>query len=72
MNELFWPLKRARVWLKANNIPYTEVDITTYPGAGKQVRQWAKGNLTTPTFDIDGTIVVDFDQEKLTKILLKR
>jgi len=64
--------KRARIWLKANDIPYTEVDVTTYPGANKQVRQWANGNLTTPTFDIDGTIVVDFDQEKLTKILLKR
>jgi peroxiredoxin/glutaredoxin len=64
--------KRARIWLKENNIPYTEVDVTTFPGANKQVRRWANGNLTTPTFDIDGTIVVEFDQVKLTKILVKR
>jgi glutaredoxin len=64
--------KRARAWLKAHNLPYTEVDVTTYPGASKQVRQWARGNLTTPTFDIDGTIVVEFDQEKLTSLLLER
>jgi glutaredoxin len=63
--------RRARLWLKEKNIPYTEVDVTTYPGASKQVRQWANGNLTTPTFDIDGIIVVDFDQKKLSSLLLK-
>ena len=35
------------------------------PAAAKQVRQWADGNLTTPTFDIDGTIVVDFQKDRL-------
>jgi glutaredoxin len=61
--------KRARAWLKAHQIPYTEVDITTTPGASEQVRKWANGNQTTPTFDIDGTIMVDFDVQKLAAIL---
>ncbi|HQL38216.1 MAG TPA: glutaredoxin family protein [Anaerolineaceae bacterium] len=61
--------RNARAWLKANNLPYTEVDITTTPGAAKQVEAWANGSRTTPTFDIDGTIVVDFDLPRLREIL---
>jgi len=53
--------KRARRWLKEHDYEYTEVDITTNAKAAAQVRSWANGNQTTPTFDINGTIVVDFD-----------
>lgn len=61
--------RRARKWLAEHNVPYTEVDITTTPGAAEQVEAWANGNRTTPTFDIDGTIVVDFDEKQLSSIL---
>ena len=61
--------KRARKWLAENNLPYTEVNITNTPGADAQVRQWAKGNATTPTFEIDGTIVVDFNEARLREVL---
>jgi len=30
---------------------------------------WANGNETTPTFDINGTIIVDFDQARLRAAL---
>jgi hypothetical protein len=30
---------------------------------------WANGNVTSPTFDIDGTILVDFNEEKLAEAL---
>ena len=59
----------ARVWLKEQNIPYTEVDIDANPKAAAQVRQWANGNQTTPTFDIDGRIVVDFNEDQLRELL---
>ena len=39
------------------------------PGAAAQVRQWAEGKLITPTFDIDGTIVLDLDKDELKKVL---
>lgn len=64
--------RRARAWLSEHGIVYTEVDVNAVPGAAKQVRAWANGNLVTPTFDINGTIVVDFDKEKLTELLLKK
>jgi glutaredoxin len=61
--------KRARKWLAENNLPYTEVNITNTPGADRQVREWAKGTVTTPTFEIDGTIIVDFDEPRLREVL---
>jgi peroxiredoxin (alkyl hydroperoxide reductase subunit C) len=61
--------KKARIWLKERHLSYTEVDINSTPGASDQVKKWANGNLTTPTFDIDGTIVVDFDEKKLAEVL---
>jgi len=33
------------------------------------VRGWADGNETTPTFNIRGTIVVDWDQRKVAQLL---
>ena len=61
--------RRAKVWLKNNNIPFTEVDINSFPGAGDQLKKWTGGYLTTPTFDIDGTILIDYNEEKLAAIL---
>jgi glutaredoxin len=61
--------RRARKWLQARGLDYVEVDVNAVPGAAAQVREWADGNLVTPTFDIDGTIVVDFDEEKLAEVL---
>jgi hypothetical protein len=45
------------------------VDITVTPGAAAQVRLWADGNETTPTFEIDGTIVVNFNESRLREVL---
>jgi peroxiredoxin/glutaredoxin len=61
--------KKARQWLAEHHLYYTEVDITSTPGAGKQVEIWANGSRTTPTFDIDGTIIVDFNEARLREVL---
>ena len=61
--------KKVRVWLEARNLPYREVNIPNTPGAADQVRMWANGNVVSPTFDIDGTIVVDFNEQKLAEAL---
>ena len=59
----------ARDWLKERQLDYVEVDIYSVPGAVEQVRTWGDGQLITPTFDIDGTIILDFDKDKLAEIL---
>ncbi len=64
--------RRARRWLEENQIEYTEVNITHNRAAAARVRDWANGYETTPTFDIDGVIVVNFDEEKLRAALEQR
>ncbi len=61
--------RRARAWFCEHKINFTEVDITTTPGAAEQVEQWCNGSCITPTFDIDGTIVLDFDEPRLREVL---
>lgn len=61
--------RKARQWLDEHDIEYQDIDVYNTPGALKQVREWGDGYLVTPTFDIDGTIVLDFDKERLGKIL---
>jgi glutaredoxin len=61
--------RKARQLFAQHNIAYTEVDIMTVPGADDQVRTWTGGDLVTPTFDIDGEILVDYDESRLRKIL---
>ena len=63
--------KRARAWLQARNLAFTEVNIPNTPGAADQVRRWANGNVVSPTFDIDGTIVVDFNEHNLAEALTR-
>jgi glutaredoxin len=62
---------KARAWLQDHNIAYQEVNIDKNLAAERQVKEWANGTRTTPTFDIDGTIVVDYDEDRLKELLLK-
>lgn len=61
--------KQARIWLKSRGLSYTEVDISRNDYAAGQVRAWNNGSLVTPTFDIDGTIISDFDPQQLAEFL---
>lgn len=61
--------RQARAWFERRGIEYTEVDVNANPAAAVQVRQWANGDLVTPTFDINGSIVVDFQPDELARIL---
>jgi len=63
--------RSARVWLKRRGLEFTEVDIYAVPGALPKVREWGDGHMITPTFDIDGEIVLDFDEKRLEELLGK-
>jgi glutaredoxin len=60
---------QARAWLEERRLAYTEVDVWAFPGAAEQVRAWGDGKLITPTFDIDGQIILDFDERALDEVL---
>ena len=64
--------RRARAWLKDNKIEYTEVDISTDLAAARQVRAWGDGFQISPTFKIDDEVILDFDEARLTKLLVKK
>jgi glutaredoxin len=63
---------RARNYLEQRGIPYTEIDINYDKEAARRVREWANGNQTTPTFEIDGTVIVSYDEEKLNQVFARR
>ena len=64
--------RRARNLFADNNIEFTEVDINKVPLASAQVKKWADGNRITPTFDIDGTILVNWNEKELRKVLAEK
>jgi hypothetical protein len=49
-------------------VTYTEVDINKVPDARPRLRELTGGTLTTPTFDIDGAIIVDFKREQQDRL----
>jgi glutaredoxin len=59
----------ARRFLERNGVPYTEVNVRATPEAEARVREWTGGDLVSPVFDIDGTIVIDFKRAELSKAL---
>lgn len=61
--------RRARAFLTEHGIKYLEIDISRDRAAGQRVRGWANGYESTPTFDIKGTIVVDFQQARIAELL---
>ncbi len=63
---------RARAYLEQRGINYTEIDINYDKEAARRVRSWANGNQTTPTFEIDGTVIVSYDEEKLNEVFSRK
>ena len=61
--------RRARNWLRSHNLEYTEIDIDQDPDASARVRTWGKGFRITPTFDIDGVIIQNFNEKVLSDAL---
>jgi glutaredoxin len=61
--------RRARAWFQSRNLKYIEIDIDTNPAAVAQVKKWNNGNRSTPTFDIEGTILSEFNETKMLETL---
>jgi glutaredoxin len=61
--------RRARAFFKQYDVPFDEIDITRDRAAAARVRGWANGYETTPVFDVNGTILVNFNQARLAELL---
>ncbi len=64
--------RKARVWFNEQGLEIIEVNIIGNPAAEAQVKAWGNGYRITPTFDIDGIIVVDFKVDQIIDALRKR
>jgi len=62
--------RKARMWLADHNIDYVEIDVNRNRKAAAQVREWADGNLSTPTIDVNGTVVVNWNPKRMEELLL--
>jgi|TARA_B100002003_G_C13763326_1_gene379114 glutaredoxin-like YruB-family protein len=62
-----WCIK-VKEFLKKNKIAFSEKDVAEDEGAAKEAVE-KSGQRGVPIIDIDGEIVVGFDEEKLKKLL---
>jgi len=58
----------AKEFLTNNKIEFTDKDITANPEFAKEAQEKSKGT-SVPVIDIDGKIVVGFDEGKLKELL---
>jgi glutaredoxin 3 len=61
--------RSARQYLDRAGLRYELVDISKDSTAEKRARELGRGRIVTPTFDIEGTIILDFDRVKLGAVL---
>ena len=60
--------KLSKQYFKENGIEYTEVDVAADEKARNEMIQ-RTGQMGVPVIDIDGEIVIGFDQERLAEML---
>ncbi|MBW2974580.1 glutathione S-transferase N-terminal domain-containing protein [Candidatus Woesearchaeota archaeon] len=59
---------KAKDFLKENNIEFEDKDVSSDEGASNEMIE-KSGQRGVPVIDIDGTIIVGFDQEAIKKAL---
>ena len=59
---------RAKQFLKDNNVAFTDLDVSSdHAKADEMVKR--SGQTGVPVIDIDGTLIVGFDREKIKQVL---
>ncbi len=60
--------KMAKAFFQANGVKYEEKDVATDIPA-RQAMLEKSGQMGVPVIDVNGSIVVGFDKERLTELL---
>ncbi len=58
----------AKDFFAEHNIQFTDYDVATDPNAIKEAIA-KSGQMGVPVIDVDGTIIVGFDEPKLRELL---
>lgn len=61
--------RRARAYFKHHGVNFTEINITQDREAAMRIREWTGGSETTPIFDVDGKIIINFRRAELSELL---
>ena len=59
---------RAKQFLKDNNVQYADFDVSSNSEKAEEMTQ-KSGQMGVPVLDIEGTIIVGFDKEKIKQSL---
>ena len=59
---------RTKQFLKENNVPFTDLDVSSNSEKAEEMTQ-KSGQMGVPVLDIEGTIIVGFDKEKIKQSL---
>jgi glutaredoxin-like YruB-family protein len=59
---------RAKQFLKDNNIVYENLDVSSNEALGEEMVK-KSGQMGVPVLDIDGEIIVGFDNDRIKKAL---
>ena len=60
--------RRAKAFFKAHNVPYQEKDVASNETALHEMLH-KSGQLGVPVIDIEGEIIVGFDESALNELL---
>lgn len=60
--------KVAKELLTSHNIPYTDIDVSVDAAAREDMIE-KSGQMGVPVFEIDGQIIVGYNQQLLTKVV---
>jgi len=58
----------AKKYLQSKNIPFTEIDVSTDQEASAEIVR-RSGQRSVPVIDIDGTLIVGFDKDRIDSML---
>lgn len=60
--------KMAKAYFKEHGVAYTEVDVAIDPEKAREMIE-KSGQMGVPVFDIEGKIILGFDQKKIAGLL---
>jgi len=60
--------KKAKDFLAENKIEFENIDVSSDQKASEEMVE-KSGQMGVPVIDIDGTVIVGFDQEKIKEAL---